>query len=369
MIPKRKLDEYYMHRALSLARRGTGVTAPNPRVGCVVVKEGRIIGEGYHAFYGGDHAEAAALKDVKKKGENPQGATVYVNLEPCSHYGKTPPCAPRLVEAKVGRVVIGTIDPNPKVDGSGIQILRQRGIEVSYPCLENESRWINRGFFRAKTLGRPWVTLKAASGMDGRMALSNGESQWITGETSRMWAHLMRSEHDGILVGVGTVLKDDPELTVRHTCGKSPLRIILDTELSLLPTARILQSGGCLVFTCTEDSKKQRVLEKAGAEVCLLPRRQGRVDIGAAMAELVRRGIFMLMVEGGPRVLSSFIENGFCDSLSLFLSSRLMGQGLGMADYLNYSAVNGTVRLTTLNLRRSGEDVLWEGRFECSPVL
>lgn len=368
MVAKRKVDEYYMSRALSLAWRGMDMTCPNPKVGCVLVKDDRVIGEGWHARCGGDHAEVAALADAVRRGESARGATAYVTLEPCSHFGKTPPCAPRLVEEGVARVVVGMVDPNPKVKGGGLDILKAAGVEVSLSCMEKECRWLNRGFLRKQTLSRPWITLKAAAGLDGRMALENGESNWITGQTARSWAHLMRAEHDGILVGSGTIRKDDPELTVRHTCGKSPLRIILDTGLSLSPRARVLK-GGCLILTGSEDAERKRRLEEAGAEVCCVPIKGGKVDLVAALREMVVRNVQMLMVEGGPRVLSSFIEVGLCDSLALFTSTSLMGEGHGLGDGLHFSFMKDIVRLKDTKIRRAGDDLLLEGIFQCSPVL
>jgi diaminohydroxyphosphoribosylaminopyrimidine deaminase/5-amino-6-(5-phosphoribosylamino)uracil reductase len=331
------------------------------------MRDGRILGEGYHARCGGPHAEPAALEDAARNGEDPRGATAYVTLEPCSHFGRTPPCAPRLVEAGVSRVVVGSVDPNPKVRGAGIDILRNAGIEVAVPCLEEECKWLNRGFFRSETLSRPWITLKAASSLDGRMALPNGESRWITGEAARAWAHLARAEHDAVLVGAGTLLADDPALTVRGTCGKSPLRIILDTGLSLPPTLRAL--NGSLVVTCRGNAAKRRVLEEAGAEVCVVPEKDGRVDLRAAAAEFHAREIQSLLVEGGPRTLSSFIAAGLCDAFMFFVAASVMGEGRGLGDSLRFDRMESIVRLRNARTRRVGEDFLVEGIFRCSPAL
>ena len=368
MLAKRRMDEYYMRRALSLAWRGTDSTRPNPKVGCVLVREGRVIGEGYHACCGEDHAEVAALNDAAGRGESAKGSTAYVTLEPCSHFGKTPPCAPRLAEEGVTRVVVGSTDPNPKVRGAGLEILKNAGVEVVMPCLEKECKWLNRGFIRSKVLNRPWVTLKAAAGLDGRMAVFSGDSKWITGETARRWAHLMRAEHDGVLVGIGTVLADDPELTVRHACGRNPLRIILDTELSLPPTARVL-SGGCLVLTSSDDEEKKHLLERSGAEICTIPGSDGRVDLNAALRELAGRNVQSLMVEGGARVLSAFIEAGLSDALALFSSASLMGEGHGLGEGIRLQSMRDIVRLREFRVRRAGKDSLLEGIFQCSPAL
>jgi diaminohydroxyphosphoribosylaminopyrimidine deaminase/5-amino-6-(5-phosphoribosylamino)uracil reductase len=382
---RRGIDEYYMRRALSLAWRGVDAASPNPRVGCVLVRAGendgtgRVVGEGYHARHGGPHAEVAALEDAEGRGEDVRGATAYVTLEPCSHFGKTPPCAPRLVKEGIARVVAGSEDPNPRVRGKGFEILREAGVEVAAPCLEKECKWLNRGFFRRNALNRPWVTLKAAAGLDGGMALlseasgSRTSPRSITAEMSLTLAHLMRGEHDGILVGVGTVLADDPELTTRRTCGKSPLRIILDTGLSTPPSAKAVR-GGCLVMACRESAsdadKKKALLEDAGAEVCFLPPDgKGRVSLEAALAELAGRGVNSLLVEGGPTVLSSFMKAGLCDSLALFSAGTVMGDGPGLGDGLRFEGMSDVIKLRDLRARRLGVDVLVEGIFECSPAL
>ena len=385
MTAGRAVDEYYMSRALSLAWRGMDGVRPNPKVGCVLVKEGRIVGEGYHARWGGPHAEVTALEDAAKKSGNAKGATAYVTLEPCSHFGKTPPCAPRLVEEGIARVVVGSVDPNPQVRGGGIALLKAAGVDVTLPCLEKECKWLNRGFFRRQTLNRHWVTLKAAASLDGRMALPSGESKWITGETARSWAHLMRAEHDAVLVGVGTILADDPELTVRHTCGKSPLRIILDTNLTLTSSARVLKEG-CLILTGCGDREKKRHLERLGAEVCVVPLQESfsgeglssgsgntkagsRVDLKAALEELARRNVQSVMVEGGPRVIAAFIERELCDSLAFFMAGSLMGQGLGLGEGLRFDFMKDVVRLKDIHTRRAGSDLFLEGIFRCSPAL
>jgi diaminohydroxyphosphoribosylaminopyrimidine deaminase/5-amino-6-(5-phosphoribosylamino)uracil reductase len=346
----------------------------------VLVKEGRVVGEGYHAVCGGPHAEVAALEDAAKKGEDLGRATAYVTLEPCSHFGKTPPCAPRLVKEGIARVVVGSVDPNPKVRGGGIALLKDAGVEVTVPCLENECKWLNRGFFRRQTLNRPWVTLKAAASLDGRMALPSGESKWITGETARGWAHLMRAEYDAVLVGAGTILADDPQLTVRHTCGKSPLRIILDTNLASPSSARALKEG-CLILTGCGDMEKKRDLERLGVEVCVLPIQEdfspssknsktgARVDLKAALEELARRDIQSVMVEGGPKVIAAFIERELCDSLAFFMAGSLMGQGPGLGEGLRFDFMKDVVRLKETRARRAGNDLFVEGIFRCSPAL
>ncbi|MCR5346591.1 MAG: bifunctional diaminohydroxyphosphoribosylaminopyrimidine deaminase/5-amino-6-(5-phosphoribosylamino)uracil reductase RibD [Fretibacterium sp.] len=370
-IVSRETDEYYMKRALSLAARGMGTTSPNPMVGCVLVRDSRIIGEGYHQRCGGDHAEIKALKDASSRGEDVQGATAYVTLEPCCHFGRTPPCAQRLVEEGITRVVAATSDPNPKVKGGGLAVLREAGIEVSFPCLEAEARWLNRGFIRVQMLGRPWVTLKAAVSLDGRMALSNGESKWITGPEARTEAHQLRASHDAVLVGVGTVLKDNPELTVRHVDGRSPRRVILDSYLRTPPDVKaVTGEGGCLILTVSRDEEKISSLQSAGATVICLPAdREGHVDLSAAMSCLAQEGILSLMVEGGPRVLTAFMKKGLCDWLSLFVAPKVMGEGSGLGMGMYFTSVAEALTLKNLQSRSIGSDLLIEGRFACSPDL
>jgi diaminohydroxyphosphoribosylaminopyrimidine deaminase/5-amino-6-(5-phosphoribosylamino)uracil reductase len=246
-----------MRMALSLAYRGTGNVSPNPMVGCVIVdygvEGGRAVSCGYHRNYGGFHAEADALRKAKQPVE---GCTVYVNLEPCCHTGNTPPCSDALIGAGVSRVIIGTEDPNPKVRGGGIKRLADAGIEVETGVLEDECRWINRGFIRNMTMGRPWVTVKAAVSLDGDIALANGDSKWISGAPSRVRAHLMRAENDAVVVGVGTVLKDDPALTVRDCEGVSPLKIVVDRCLDTPLSAHVLDDGRC--FFSPEETPARR---------------------------------------------------------------------------------------------------------------
>ncbi len=370
IVSVRKIDEYYMSRALSLASRGQGAASPNPMVGCVIVRDGQVIGEGYHARCGSEHAEVAALGDLARRGGTARGAVVYVNLEPCSHFGRTPPCAPRLVEEGVARVVAGMADPNPRENRGGLEILRAGGVEVDGPCLESECRWLNRGFIRVQTLGRPWVTLKAAAGLDGRMALPHGESRWITAPESRQWAHRMRASHDAVMVGVGTVLQDDPELTVRDAEGESPLRVVVDSRLSTPVSAKVVTgSGGCLIFTCCEDPARADALTAAGARVRRVPERGGRVDLEAVLSSLAEEGVLSLMVEGGAGVLTAFMELGLADSLALFTSCRIMGEGPGIGTGLRLGAMSESLLLRDATVHRVGPDFLTEALFSCSPGL
>ena len=367
-LSERREHQYFMRMALSLALRGTGFVSPNPRVGCVVVREGKVVGWGYHRRYGGPHAEVEALR---RAGTLAEGSTVYVNLEPCSHHGKTPPCAPQLVEARVARVVVGMRDPIPRVDGRGIDLLRDSGIEVLEPVLPEEARWINRGFIRRMSLGRPWVTLKGALSLDGTTALESGESRWITGPLARDKAHLLRGEHDAILVGVGTVLLDDPELTVRSVEGVCPRRVVLDGALRTPETAKVLASGGCTFFTEQDmpQGAGQR-LEERGAEICRVPRGpEGGLSLVPVLEHLASAGINTLLVEGGARVAGSFLREKLVDEVSLFLAPKLLGRGLQLGESWGVEHLDQGFDLRSCRIRQAGEDLWLEGVPTCSPAL
>ena len=365
----RATHEHFMRMAISLAERGTGSVSPNPRVGCVLVKEGKVVGWGYHRRYGGPHAEVEALRMA---GEEASGATAYVNLEPCSHFGKTPPCAPQLAAAGVRRVVAGMKDPNPRVNGTGLECLEAVGIETVRGILENECKWLNRGFVRTMTLGRPWVTVKAAMSLDGDIALAGGESRWISGPLSRSKAHLLRSEHDAVLVGVGTVLADDPELTVRLVEGRSPLRVVLDSGLRTPLNAKVIGDGRCL-FLASEDAPgdRQAALESRGAAVRRLPAegKAGRPSVGQVLAALSAEGVSMLLVEGGSSVISAFVEAGMVDEYSLFVAPVLLGRGIQLAGELSLEHMGQAIALSPARIKRVEGDLWLEVSPKCSPDL
>lgn len=365
----RATHEHYMRMAISLAERGTGCVSPNPRVGCVLVKDSAIVGWGYHRRYGGPHAEVEALRMA---GNLAAGATAYVNLEPCSHFGKTPPCAPQLAAAGVARVVAGMRDPNPRVNGTGMHCLEEAGIQTVTGVLENECKWLNRGFIRTMKLGRPWVTVKAAMSLDGDIALSGGESKWISGPLSRSKAHLLRSEHDAVLVGVGTVLADDPELTVRLVEGKSPLRVVLDSQLRTPPHARVVGDGKCL-FLAGEDAPEERAsaLERRGARIMRLAMDEatGRPSIERVLSSLASEGISMLLVEGGSSVISAFIKARMVDEYSLFVAPVLLGRGLQMAGELSLDHMGEAIALSPARIKQVEGDLWLEVNPKCSPAL
>lgn len=360
-----RVDEYFMRRALSLAIRGTGSTSPNPMVGCVVVKDGRVLSEGFHSHCGGDHAERAALSRI----EDARGAELYVNLEPCAHTGRTPPCAPLIAGRGIARVVAGMTDPDGRVSGKGFDFLQQSGVEVVRGVLEDECRSLNRGYIRRATLGRPWVTVKGAISLDGGMALENGESKWITGIDARTAAHRLRSEHDAVLVGAGTVAADDPELTVRHTGGRSPLRVVLDSKLSSPPRSKVFRED--TIFFISGEAPPANIARAAasGAEVISVPSESGRLSIPCVLSTLASRGVCSLLVEGGPSVIGSFFREGAVDWLSLFISPRIMGKNRPFSGALSFMAMDETVKIASPVFREIGRDFLIEGAPGCSPAL
>lgn len=359
--------ERYMRQCIALAMRGTGSVSPNPRVGCVIVDDasGRVIASGYHRKFGGPHAEADALS----KGRDVRGAVAYVSLEPCSHTGKTPPCADALVAAGVSTVVAGTVDPDPRVSGRGVQRLRDAGITVITGVLEAECRWLNRGFIRRVTLGRPWVTIKAAVSVDGAMALASGESKWITGPAARARAHLLRADNDAVLVGAGTAMQDDPQLSVRDCDGASPMRVLIDPSLRV-PHDRAIYRGGRTVVFASRDADARRADEIAAAGATIVRSDDGgRMDVQWVLGTLAEMGVNRLLVEGGARTIASFVGAGLVDECSFFVAPKLMGRGISLADGVKFEAMSEIMTMRMTSSRRVGDDVWIEGVPACSPDL
>lgn len=358
-----RTDEYYMRCALELSANGTECS-PNPRVGCVITRGGKIIGKGWHKKCGGPHAEVEAVRDARGDIE---GADVYVTLEPCSHYGKTPPCADMLISHKPKRVISSISDPNPKVAGRGFEKLKSAGIEVKTGVLEEECKWMNRGFLRRMKYGRPWIMVKCAATLDGMVAPESGERKWITGPEARMCVHGLRSENDALLTGIGTVLADDPQMTVRLTEGKSPMRVIMDRSLRT-PTDASMLNGGAVIFTLnTASSKKAEALEEAGARIIRIC---GSEDfLSEVVTCLCGMGVNYLMVEAGPSVTSSFIKSGLCDELALFVAPKIMGKGKSFAGCADFQEMGDIPRLKDVKYSKYGSDLLIRGLFECSPDL
>jgi diaminohydroxyphosphoribosylaminopyrimidine deaminase/5-amino-6-(5-phosphoribosylamino)uracil reductase len=320
-----------MKLALEWAVRGMYITAPNPRIGCVIVRDGEVIGAGHTQPAGQAHAEIQALRDAQARGNDVRGATAYVTLEPCSHYGRTPPCSNALIQAGLGRVVAAMVDPNPQVAGRGLAQLEAAGIAVSAGILADEAYELSIGFFNRMRFGRPWVRLKTAASLDGATALDNGESQWITGPDARADGHAWRARASAILTGIGTVKADDPLLTVRGMdVPVQPRRVIVDSRLEIDPGARILQGDPCWIVAAQADPDKAALLRGAGHEVILLPNRAGKVDLPALMTELGRREINELHVEAGSKLNASLVREGCVDELLVYLAPSLIGPGHGM---------------------------------------
>lgn len=350
--------------ALQWAAKGMFSTSPNPRVGCVIARNGRIIGEGYTQPAGQAHAEVQALRDAASRGNDVRGATVYVTLEPCSHFGRTPPCADALVRAGVARVVAAVKDPNPLVAGEGLARLQAAGIEVVSGVLEDEAREMNIGFMSRMQRGRPWVRLKAAASLDGRTALHNGASQWITSANARDDGHWWRARACAVLTGIGTVKEDDPLLNVRAVpTPRQPRRIVIDSRLEIDPSARILDGGGTWIFAAGADAGKAAKLEERGAEVILLPDACGKVDLHAMMRELGRRQINELHVEAGSKLNGSLIREGCVDELLLYLAPSLLGQARPMFDLPALESLEGRRMLAYHDVRQVGPDLRILARF------
>lgn len=355
------VDHIHMSHALRLAERGLHTTMPNPRVGCVIAKDGTVAGEGWHERAGEPHAEIHALRQA---GEQARGATVYVTLEPCSHHGRTPPCAEALVAAGVARVVAAMRDPNPRVAGNGLELLRSKGIEVATGLMAVQARELNIGFILRMERGRPWVRSKIAASLDGRTALENGVSQWITGAAARRDVQRWRARSCAILTGVGTVLADDPQLTVRDVdTGRQPLRVVVDSRLRTPPSARIAQGGSTLLVAAMEDAAKADTLRAAGAEVLALPGVDGRVDLPALFEELARREINEILVEAGTGLNGPLLQAGLIDELLLYYAPTLLGDAAhGMFALQPLREMSQRVELDILELDRIGQDIRLRAR-------
>jgi diaminohydroxyphosphoribosylaminopyrimidine deaminase/5-amino-6-(5-phosphoribosylamino)uracil reductase len=358
-------DESYIQLAIEIAKKGIGSVSPNPLVGCVIVKNNKIIGAGYHQKFGGSHAETNAINDAR---ENVEGSTLYTNLEPCSHHGKTPPCVNRIIEKKIRKVVIGTLDMNPLVSGQGIKKLKAAGVEVKVGVLENECVELNKFFFKFITKKIPYVTLKAAQTADGRIAGKDGESKWISSLTARKYVHSLRAKYDALLVGAGTVLKDDPRLTVRLTEGRNPKRVVLDTNLRIKSGYKIFTNNGdkkLILFTSKKNSTlkngKIRKIFSSGAQVIYVKEsRSGKLNLKNVLKELGKLQISSVLVEGGSEIYTSFVKENLFDDIQLILSPRLLGCGIPLISSLGIKSVKKSVRLKIGNFEKIGDDVLIE---------
>lgn len=361
---KRVDDRDYMARALALAEKGLGWTSPNPAVGAVIVKEGEIVGEGYHRRAGGPHAEIYALRQAGAKAE---GATLYVTLEPCNHYGRTPPCTEAILAAGIQRVVAATADANPAVRGRGLVQLAQAGLEVSVGVERVAARRLNDGFAKYMTTGLPWVSLKIAMSLDGKVATHTGDARWITGPEARRLSHVLRHRHNAVLVGRGTVSADDPLLTVRLAEGKNPVRLVLDSRLRLPAEAKLVRTARevptWVITTPHHDPARRKLLEEEGVEVVVVPGEEETVHLPAMLEILGKRGITALLVEGGPTVSAAFLEAKLVDRLYVFLAAKIIGGAFapGAVGGRGVARVAEAYRLTEISVERVGEDWLISG--------
>ena len=357
-------DNDGMALALELAAKGMYTTTPNPRVGCVIVRDGEVIGSGYTQPAGQAHAEIMAMRDAHERGHDVRGATAYVTLEPCNHHGRTPPCSDALVRAGLGRVVAAITDPNPLVAGQGMARLAAAGIDASSGLLKDEAYEMNIGFFSRMQRKRPWVRMKAAASLDGMTALHSGESQWITGPEARADGHAWRARACAILTGIGTVKADDPQLNVRSVnTPRQPRRIVIDSKLDISLDARVLVGGGAWIIAAVANPEKQAALTAAGHEVILLPNDAGKVDLPALMLELGRREINELHVEAGSKLNGSLVREGCVDELLLYLAPCLIGDAQGMFALAPLERLDAKIGLKFHEVRQVGEDLRILARF------
>ncbi|MDE2848349.1 MAG: bifunctional diaminohydroxyphosphoribosylaminopyrimidine deaminase/5-amino-6-(5-phosphoribosylamino)uracil reductase RibD [Gemmatimonadota bacterium] len=359
-MTKLENDAVFMRRALDLAARGMGRTSPNPMVGSVVVRDGVVLGEGYYREYGGPHAEPQALEEA---GGRAQGAVLYVTLEPCCHQGSTPPCTDAIIASGIAQVHVAMADPDRRVSGKGIKRLRAAGMTVETGLLEAEARELNAAYVHHRETGQPFVLLKLAQTLDGRIATRNGHSQWITGEAARKRVHLMRSRADAVLVGIDTVLADDPRLTVRHVDGRQPRRVVLDSRARTPLDARVLNGEAPATVCVTEAAPADRIdgLKDAGAEVLVLPGGDGSIPIDPLKSALGQAGIVTLMVEGGSHVAASFLRERAVDRIACFVAPRILGAGISSIADLALDDLSKAIQLDDTRVEQLGADFLVTG--------
>lgn len=362
-------DRYFMSRAIELARNGIGTTKTNPLVGCVIVKDGKIIGEGFHKTFGSNHAEVNAIEDAKRRGENLERSTIYVNLEPCSHHGKTPPCADRIIKEKIARVVIGNCDPFKEVQGRGIEKLKTAGIEVKCKVLEEECTALNERYFTYIKNKRPFVVLKAGMTIDGKIATKTFESQWITSEESRKFSHELRGMCDAIMVGINTVLKDDPSLNVR--AGRyphSPARIIVDSKLRISQSAKVLSKDleniAIIATTDSYDREKFEILSKMeNVRIVIVKDKNGRVDLRDLLEKLKEFNISSILLEGGGSLNASMLKENLVDKFYFLIAPKIIGaDGISAIGSMGIEKIDEVLNLKDVEVSKISTDILIKGR-------
>src|SRR5260221_4775585 len=349
-------DHAFMARALALTERGRDTATPNPNVGCVLVKDGRLIGEGWHERAGEAHPERGVSGAAS---ESPEGPTAYVTLEPCSHQGRTGPCADALVAARISRVVAALEDPNPQVKGRGFARLREAGARVDVGLMASEALEVHRGFISRMSRGRPWMRIKAAASLDGRIALANGERRWITAEAARRDAHALRARSCAMLTGIGTVLRDDPELTVRHVpCSRQPKRVVIDSRLDMPAGAKILSGEPPIILTVSDDAQRTKSLQARGAEVIRVPREGEKTDLGAIARLLAERGFNEVTVETGGKLMGSLLRSGVIDELVLYYAPLILGdKAQGLFALPEWTSLAEALRPRIVEVRAVGQDI------------
>ena len=357
-------DESYIQLTIEIAKKGEGSVSPNPLVGCVIIKDNRIIGAGYHQKFGEDHAEINA---INSSAESLEGSTLYVNLEPCSHFGKTLPCVDRIIKEKIKRVVIGTLDINPLVSGNGVKALKKAGIEVKVGILEKECIELNKFFFKFITNKLPYVTLKAAQTLDGMIADKNNYSEWISSSESRKYVHWLRARYDAVLIGSETARIDNPKLTVRMVEGRNPYRVVLDSSLKLKSDLNLFKSNSdnkTIVITSEKNKsklKKINQLEKLGVKVLFVKSdAQGRMQLKSVLKEIAKLQISSILVEGGSKIYSSFLKQKLFDDIFLFVSPKILGNGLKTFSELKSNKLSDAAKLNIRRTQKIGDDLLIE---------
>ena len=348
-----------MELAVKLAEKGKGNVSPNPLVGAIIVKRGSIVGKGYHKKCGCDHAEAMAIKEAAHKAI---GSTLYVTLEPCSHWGRTPPCTEKIIEARIREVIIGTKDPNPVVDG--FNELKFRGIKTKVDILDKECKRLNEPYLKWIKTKKPFVVVKSATSLDGKIATKTGSSKYITGREARKFVHQLRTEYDAVMVGSNTVSKDNPQLTVRHTKGRNPIKIVVDSKLNISSKSNVVKNEPTkLIVATTKKASKSKIkkLQQKGAKILIIDSKKGRIDLKELMKELGKHEVCSILLEGGAELNSSAIKEGIVDKAMFFISPKLIGDGLGAIGDLGIKKVDSSVKLKNLSYKKIGRDILIEG--------